>query len=63
MFDGEDIVDLNGSGRPGTVTAPPFEATLKMLGLPATIGLTLEQAASTEGSISPSKTMSQTALA
>lgn len=57
-FNGEASVEL--ATITGTVTGvvaiPPFNTTLKILGIPATVGLTFTQVGTVAGSIEPSKT-------
>jgi hypothetical protein len=46
------------SGRlTGSVAIPPFNAVVKMLGIPATIGLEFSEVGSADGSIEPSKNL------
>jgi hypothetical protein len=46
------------SGRlSGSVAIPPFKAVVKMLGIPATIGLEFSEVGSVDGSIEPSETL------
>jgi hypothetical protein len=55
-FNGTASINLETQSGPlsGTVTVPTFNAMLKILGAPATVGLELTQVGSTEGSIGAS---------
>jgi hypothetical protein len=58
-FNGTASINLETQSGPvsGTITVPPFNATVKILGLPATLGLEFSQVGSIEGSIAPSTTI------
>jgi lysophospholipase L1-like esterase len=58
-FNGEAAIDvLTGSGTiEGTTTVPAFEAPIKILGIPAKVGLTVTQVGTSAGTISPSTTL------
>jgi hypothetical protein len=58
-FDGSaELSPQTFSGRlSGSVALPPLEAVVKMLGIPATIGLEFSEVGSVDGSIEPSKNL------
>lgn len=57
-FNGSAVVELNTlTGTvDGTVTAPPFKTTLKILGQSAETGVTFTEVGEAEGSVAPSST-------
>jgi hypothetical protein len=55
-FNGAASLDLETDSGPvsGTISVPAFSAPVKILGLPATVGLEITQVGSIEGSLAPS---------
>jgi lysophospholipase L1-like esterase len=58
-FNGEAALNLASESGPltGTFAVPPFEATLKILGIPAKVGLEVTQVGAIAGSIEKSKSV------
>jgi hypothetical protein len=56
VFNGEAVFGLfTFTGKvTGSIFVPPFNATLKILGIPETVGITLTQAGTVEGFLAPS---------
>jgi lysophospholipase L1-like esterase len=58
-FNGEAAINLLTESGPltGTFAVPPFEAAIKILGIPATVGVEVTQSGTVQGSIEKSKTV------
>jgi hypothetical protein len=58
-FNGEAAINLLTESGPltGTFAIPSFEATIKLLGIPAKVGLAITQVGTVEGSVEKSKTV------